>query len=70
MKITIESTNTVTKIDGVPVRLWEGKTESGTPCKVFTHRLAVARAEDCSQFERELQEMSSPGQFIELRHTL
>lgn len=41
MKITIESTEKVTSFHGVPVRLWDGVTENGIPCKVFVHRLAV-----------------------------
>lgn len=61
MKVTIESTQDVTDIDGVPVRLWEGVTESGVKCKVFVHRLGVHNDDDAGQFERELSERELPG---------
>lgn len=70
MKISIESTEKLTKIDGVPVRLWEGKTEDGTKCKVFIHRIAVHKDDDASQFDRELHEKMLPGRMIDLRHIL
>lgn len=61
MKITMTSTETLTDIDGVPVRLWEGVTEGGVACKVFVHRLAVHKDDDASAFERELQEKLPPS---------
>jgi hypothetical protein len=70
MKITITSTNHLTQVNGVPVRLWEGVTESGIPCKVFVHRLAVHKDHDAAQFEAELAEQLPPGTMIELRHIL
>lgn len=60
MRITIESTNTLTEIEGVQVRVWHGTTERGVPCIVFIHRLAVDKAEDAGQFEAELREMPPP----------
>lgn len=68
MKITIESTDSITHLDGVPVRVWNGITEQGVPCKVFVHRLAVHQDEDLAAFERELQEQLPPGRVIDLRH--
>lgn len=72
MKITIESTASLTTINGVPVRLWEGVTENGVRCKVFVHRLAVHKDDDCAQFDRELQETQGPPQtsFIPLHMIL
>jgi hypothetical protein len=61
MKITIESTDALTTIDRVPVRVWEGVTEDGIPCKVFVHRIAVADEQDASAFDRELREQLPPG---------
>lgn len=61
MKIQIEATDKVTTMDGVPVRLWEGTTESGVPCKVFVHRLAVHKNDDAAQFEAELAEQMPPA---------
>lgn len=60
VEIQIESTDKITSMDGVPVRLWAGLTASGVPCHVFVHRVAVANSVDQSQFERELSEMPQP----------
>ena len=70
MRIQIESTDLLTTMDGVPVRLWNGTTEGGVPCKVFVHRLAVAAFEDAEQFDRELAEQLPPGHVIDLRMIL
>lgn len=61
MKIAITSTEQLTEVDGVPVRVWDGVTEGGVPVKVFVHRLAVHKDEDCAAFERELREFPPPG---------
>jgi hypothetical protein len=66
MKIIIESTDVTTRLDGVPVRLWEGTTEDGVPCKVFIHRIAVANVADASVFEEELERKLPPGSYIPL----
>jgi hypothetical protein len=57
----ITATDVQTRIDGVPVRLWEGVTEEGTPCKVFVHRVAVHNDHDSSRFEKELEEEAAAG---------
>jgi hypothetical protein len=56
----IESTEKVTTIDGVPVRIWEGTSESGVTCVVMVHRIAVADGQDPIEFERELSAMAPP----------
>jgi hypothetical protein len=66
MRIMIESTDALTTIDGVPVRLWEGTTEDGIPCKVFVHRIAVHNEQDASTFDVRLQEQLPPGRHIPL----
>ena len=70
MKLTIESTENLTHIDGVPVRIWNAKTESGIDCFVFVHRIAVHNDYDHTEFERELQEQLQPGRVIDLRYIL
>jgi len=70
LKIEIEATETITEIDGVPVRLWEGKTESGIPCKVFVHRIAVHVDQDNAQFEQELLEQMPPSEVIVPLHQI
>jgi hypothetical protein len=75
MKITIESTPVLTRINGVDARLWEGTTERGVRCKVFVHCIAVHVREDQGAFERELKERAQPRELdgpraIDLRHIL
>jgi hypothetical protein len=70
MKITIEATAQLMSIDGVPVRLWRGVTDGNVPCLVFVHRLAVSRAEDASQFDKELLSMPAPAAPIDMRNIL
>lgn len=61
MRITIESTTKTVTLNGVPARIWEGKTDSGIPCHVYVTRISVDRDADSSEFERELQEHRSPS---------
>jgi hypothetical protein len=70
MKILMESTDQITSLDGVPVRVWQGTTEAGVPCKVFVHRLAVASSEDSAQFDEELRQQLPPGRSVDLRTVL
>ena len=60
MKITIESTDQLTDVEGVPVRVWRGVTEGGARCIVLVHRLAVHESEPAEAFERELKRMAVP----------
>jgi hypothetical protein len=61
MKIQIEATDTITTIDGVPVRLWRGWTENGIACAVMVHRIAVLHSEDATEFDSQLKEQLPPG---------
>lgn len=71
MEIQMKATKTITEIDGVPVRLWEGTTAGGVPCKVFVHRVAVHNDDDQSQFENELSEKMPPAApAVDIRHVL
>lgn len=67
MQIVIRSTDTLTQIDGVPVRHWRGVTDSGIPCEVFVHRIAVRDDHDAGQFEAELAEQLPPAGPIMVR---
>jgi hypothetical protein len=60
MKIKLESTATITRLDGVECRVWEGTTESGVPIVAFIPRIACKRDADNSELERELFEKSEP----------
>lgn len=65
MRITVESTTKTVTLNGVPARIWEGKTDSGIPCHVYVTRIAVERDQDNAEFERELQEHRPPSPEIE-----
>jgi hypothetical protein len=54
MKIELESTVEIAWVNGVPTRLWVGKTESGIAVHAFVVLIGVRRDEDNAQFEREL----------------
>lgn len=61
MRITIDSTEELTRIDGVECRIWRGVTERGVHCYAFIHRIAVRADQDVSQFQRELVETKQPS---------
>lgn len=62
MKVTLESTTQiVTTRDGTRARLWEGRTESGIAVHALVAEIAVSRAADNSEFERELSEHADPS---------
>jgi hypothetical protein len=62
VELRIKSTDLVTTIDGVPVRLWECTTRASVPVKVFIHRIAVHKSQDSIEFDRELDEQLPPRQ--------
>lgn len=64
MRITIESTSKVVQLNGVPARIWEGKTESGIPVHCYVTRIATDN-KDTSEFERELQRHRAPSAEVE-----
>lgn len=70
MKMQIESTEQITEIGGVPVRVWKGVTESGVDCFVFVHLIAVRNDHDSTEFERDLAEQVPPGRSVPLSHIL
>jgi hypothetical protein len=60
MKITIESTDMMVEVQGVPCRMWRGVTEGGVGCDVAVRILRVRTDSDRAEFERELKEMPEP----------
>ena len=65
MVVTLRSTTKVVKLDGVPARVWEGKTDSGIAVHAFITRVAVDLDDDTSQFEAELQQCAAPSPAIQ-----
>ena len=66
MKITLTSTTKLVTLDGVVLaRVWEGETDSGIPVHAFITRLAVERAQDTTEFDREIQEHAAPSMDVQ-----
>ncbi len=61
MKVTLESTSRIITINGVPARIWEGRTAGGVPCFAAITRIAAHKNDDNSEFERELVEHKAPS---------
>ncbi len=71
MRITLESTTQIVKLNGIDCRIWEGETEKGIGVYCFIPRVAVRKEEDCSQLEAELQEQPrAPSAYWPLRMVL
>lgn len=67
MKIQVESTTQITHVNGVPVRVWEGTTETGIKVICLVTRIAVSKDEDpelLQQFAKELQECKAPSEEV------
>lgn len=60
MKIKLESTTKMVTLNGVEARVWQGVTESGIRVHAYITRVAVSQGDDCTEFERELQEHAAP----------
>ncbi len=65
MKITVESTTKIVKLNGIDCRVWEGITERGIPIHCFIPRIGVHKDLDASQLEQELQEQRTPSVEVE-----
>ncbi len=62
MKITIESTNKIVRLNGIPARIWEGETASGIRIHCFITRIAVGKDEPrVEEFAAELEETVAPS---------
>ncbi len=66
MKINIESTTKIVKLNGIPARVWEGETESGVRVHCYITRIAIDKDETrAGEFERELKEQKTPSPEIQ-----
>lgn len=61
MYVGLHNTDKIVQVNGVPARIWEGRTLSGISVVAFITRLAVKRDEDAAEFERDLQETTAPS---------
>lgn len=66
MKITLESTTKIVSLNGIPARVWEGKTASGVDVVAMITRIAVPdEGQDLSEVERELAACRAPSAAVE-----
>lgn len=66
MKVILQNTTKIIDLDGIPVRVWEGETESGIKIHALITRIAVNKDDDCSEFEKELKEATAPSADVEM----
>ena len=60
MKITIESTTRIVKVNGTDCRVWEGKTADGVEVVCLIPRIAAKEGQGLSQFESDLKQCTAP----------
>lgn len=60
MKVTIEMTDELVRVDGVTCRIWKGEADNGVPVRVYVHRVAVPIELPQGDFVRDLYEMKPP----------
>ena len=66
MVVTLQSTSKTVELNGVPARIWEGKTDSGIEVHAFITRIAIDKDEpNAEQFEKELTEVVPPSSRME-----
>jgi len=68
MKIEIESTTKIVTVNGVPARIWEGRTMSGISIHCYVTRIAAKTGlgtDAYKEFERELNEQKPPSPEVE-----
>ena len=62
MRITVESTDRIVTLNGIPARIREGETDSGIKLHCFITRIGINKNERrLEEFEQELQETKSPS---------
>jgi hypothetical protein len=61
MIITLENTSKIVVVNGVPARVWEGKTDKGIEVHAFITRIAVNKEEETDDFQQELQLCREPS---------
>jgi hypothetical protein len=65
MKVTIESTTKIVSLNGIPARIWKGKTEEGQKVHCFITRIATPLDSDQDEFMKELTRTSVPSAELE-----
>lgn len=68
MIVTLESTDKIVKINGIPQRIWEGTTNTGIKVHCFISRMGISiyeSKENIAQFEKELTLQRTPSPEID-----
>lgn len=60
MKMTIESTDKIVEVNGVPARIWQGTSERGITVIAYITSIAAAGDADLAELEADLQEHAPP----------
>lgn len=55
MKITLEATGTIERVNGVEARVWRGATESGIAVVCWIALIQVPNEADTAEFDRALR---------------
>lgn len=55
MRVSLESTDRIVEVDGVPARVWQGTTDEGVEVTALVTRLAVRFDDQRGRFESELR---------------
>lgn len=61
MTLTLHNTTKLITLNGLPCRVWEGKTAAGVEVFAYITRVQVRRDADLTEFERELTEQRPPS---------
>lgn len=67
MKMTIESTDAFTILDGVLCRIWHGTTDGVVSCELAIPSIRVREENNQTEFEEELKELKplTEGVFVD-----
>ena len=60
MNVTLQPTDRMTEINGVPARVWEGTTGKGIPVFCLITRVGIREDHDAAELEAELREQRAP----------
>ena len=64
MKVMLQSTTMVIQVNGVPCRIWEGRTDSDIPVQALILRVAIPEGANHAQFRAELTECVPPSEGV------
>lgn len=68
MRITMEPTAEILKLNGRDARRWRGTTDTGIQVDVYVPLIRVLASEDQETFERELKKLPAPsGRGVDMR---